>query len=106
MICIDSVKQAAATIAKEMMAYYVGDQPGQAVGNLPDPYYWWEAGAMFGTMVEYWAYTGDTTYNDKVLKGLLAQVGPNQNYLPPNQTKTEGKFSVRQVMALINLLTD
>ena len=60
-----------------------------AVGLLPDPYYWWEAGAVFGQMVEYWYYTGDTTYNDVTMQGLLAQIGPNQDFMPPNQTKTE-----------------
>lgn len=44
---------------------------------------------MFGQMIEYWYYTGDTTYNDVVMQGLLAQVGPNNDYMPPNQTKTE-----------------
>ena len=60
-----------------------------SVGLLPDPYYWWEAGAMFGQMIEYWYYTGDSTYNDVVMEGLLAQIGPNQDFMPPNQTKTE-----------------
>ena len=60
-----------------------------SVGLLPDPYYWWEAGAMFGQMVEYWYYTGDSSYNDVVMQGLLAQIGPNQDFMPPNQTKTE-----------------
>lgn len=40
-------------------------------------------------MIEYWYYTGDTTYNDVITQGLLAQVGPNNDYMPPNQTKTE-----------------
>ena len=44
---------------------------------------------MFGQMVEYWYYTGDSTYNDVVTQGLLAQVGPDNDYMPPNQTKTE-----------------
>ena len=44
---------------------------------------------MFGQMIEYWYYTGDTTYNDVVMQGLLAQVGPNNDFMPPNQTKTE-----------------
>ncbi|GME66108.1 Glycoside hydrolase family 76 [Neofusicoccum parvum] len=29
------------------------------MGNLPDPYIWWHAGAMFMTMVDYRYYTGD-----------------------------------------------
>jgi len=45
---------------------------------------------MFGAMVDYWYYTGDVTYNDVTTQALLFQVGPNQDYMPPNQTKTEG----------------
>ena len=86
---LDSIKQAASTVAYDMMTYYTGNQTGQPVGLLPSPYYWWEAGAMFGQMIEYWYYTGDSTYNDVVTQGLLAQVGPNNDYMPPNQTKTE-----------------
>ncbi len=44
---------------------------------------------MFGQMVEYWYYTGDTSYNDVVTAGLLAQTGDNNDFMPPNQTKTE-----------------
>ncbi|KAI9892018.1 MAG: hydrolase 76 protein [Vezdaea aestivalis] len=89
---VGSVKSAASTVAKEMMGYYHGEEPGQAVGNLPDPYYWWEAGAMFMTLIEYWAYTGDTTYNDIVIRGIIAQIGEDTGsaFMPKNQTKTEG----------------
>lgn len=71
------------------MTYYNGNLSGNPEGLLPPPYYWWEAGAMFGQMVEYWYYTGDSTYNDVTTQGLLAQVGPDNDYMPPNQTKTE-----------------
>ena len=37
-----------------MMKYYTGNNTGDVPGNLPDPYYWWEAGGMMGTMIEYW----------------------------------------------------
>jgi mannan endo-1,6-alpha-mannosidase len=37
-----------------MMKYYTGNHTGDVPGNLPDPYYWWEAGAMFMNMIEYW----------------------------------------------------
>ena len=89
---LDSIKQAASTVAYDMMTYYTGNQTGQPVGLLPSPYYWWEAGAMFGQMIEYWYYTGDSTYNDVVTQGLLAQVGPDNDFMPPNQTKTEVGF--------------
>ncbi|KAI9870148.1 MAG: hydrolase 76 protein [Pleopsidium flavum] len=86
----DSIKAAASTVASGMMKYYHGNDPGQTPGLLVQPYYWWEAGAMFGQMIEYWFYTGDSQWNEVVTEGLLAQVGPNNNYMPPNQTKTEG----------------
>ena len=88
----DSIKKAASTVAFDMMSYYHGNESGQAEGLLPDPYYWWEAGALFGQMVEYWFYTGDTTYNQVVTNGILAQVGPQKDFMPPNQTKTEVRF--------------
>jgi mannan endo-1,6-alpha-mannosidase len=87
---IDSIKNAASTIAFDMMSYYTGNQTGGVPGNLPQPYYWWEAGAMLGTMIDYWYYTGDTSYNEVTSQALLFQVGPNNDYMPPNQTKTEG----------------
>jgi mannan endo-1,6-alpha-mannosidase len=73
-----------------MMLNYTGNQTGGIPGNLPDPYYWWEAGAMFGSLIDYWYYTGDTSYNNVVSQAMLYQVGPDNDYMPPNQTKTEG----------------
>lgn len=73
-----------------MLQYYTGHRPGDVPGNLPDPYYWWEAGAMFNAMVEYWYYTGDSQWNDITTQALLHQVGPEHNYMEPNQTRTLG----------------
>ncbi len=52
---------------------------------------------MFGQMIEYWYYTGDSTYNDVITQGLLAQVGPDNDFMPPNQTKTEVRNPKRKV---------
>ncbi|KAI9642460.1 hypothetical protein NHQ30_009265 [Ciborinia camelliae] len=86
----ESIKSAAGTIAYDLMSYYTGNNTGDVPGNLPSPYYWWEAGAMFGTMVNYWYYTNDTTYNQNVQQALLHQAGDDGDYMPLNQTKTEG----------------
>ncbi|KAL8873158.1 MAG: hypothetical protein Q9174_001327 [Haloplaca sp. 1 TL-2023] len=86
----ESIKNAAALLAHNAMTYYKGNETGQTPGLLVDPYYWWEAGAMFDLMVQYWYYTGDDTYNDVVTKGLLFQTSPDNDYMPTNQTKTEG----------------
>lgn len=79
------------------MTYYDGNETGKIPGTLPGPpssglgpYYWWESGAMMGTYIDYWHLTNDSTYNDVVTQGMLFQVGPNFNYMPPNQTAGMG----------------
>lgn len=72
------------------MSYYSGNKPGDTPGYLPDPYYWWEAGAMFGAMIDYWYYTNDTTYNDIVEQALVHQAGDDRNYMPINASKSMG----------------
>ncbi|OIW34208.1 glycoside hydrolase, partial [Coniochaeta ligniaria NRRL 30616] len=90
-----SIKTAAASVAKNLLTYYTGTQPGQTPGILPGPppagdYYWWEAGAMWNTLIDYWRATGDATYNDLVAQGILFQIGPGDNFMPPNQTASLG----------------
>src|SRR5690242_19295462 len=93
---MDSIKSVTSTLAYDMMTYYSGNQTGKVPGLLPGPcqslecYYWWEAGAMFGSLINYWQYTGDTSYNDVVTQALAFQIGPDENYNPPNQSKNMG----------------
>lgn len=77
-------------MAYDMMVYYTGNRTGDVPGNLPTPYYWWQCGAMFGSLIEYWYYTGDSSYNDVIEQGMLHQMGEDNDFMTPNQTKTEG----------------
>ena len=96
----DSIKSVASTIAFDMMSYYKGNLSGGTPGLLPGPppnptitnagWFWWEAGAMFGSLIDYWYYTGDSTYNDVVSQALLFQTGTNDDYLPLNQSNGMG----------------
>ncbi|KAI1168958.1 glycoside hydrolase family 76 protein [Nemania serpens] len=86
----DSIKQAASTVAYGLLKYYTGNNTGDTPGNLPDPYFWWEAGAMFGTMIDYWFYTGDESYVNVTTQAMLHQVGDDKDYMPTNQTRTLG----------------
>ncbi|KAF6826146.1 cell wall glycosyl hydrolase [Colletotrichum musicola] len=86
----DNIKSIARKMTEDLMSFYDGDKPGKTPGLLPDPYYWWEAGALMGTMIDYWYYTGDDTWNQVVTQGLLHQVGKFNDYMPENQTRTEG----------------
>lgn len=86
----DSIKAAAKAVAHGMVNYYSGNVSGQVPGLLPQPYYWWEAGAMFGALLDYYMYTGDSTYNEITTQALQFQVGLDYDYMPANQTKDEG----------------
>ncbi|KAL2152457.1 hypothetical protein VTH82DRAFT_5641 [Thermothelomyces myriococcoides] len=86
----DSVKSAASTIAFGLVKYYTGNNTGDTPGNLPDPYFWWEAGAMFGTLIDYWAITGDDSYNAITSQAILHQATDKGDFMPPNQTRTLG----------------
>ncbi|CAM1501814.1 Fc.00g037980.m01.CDS01 [Cosmosporella sp. VM-42] len=77
-------------MAGDLVSFYKGNEPGHTPGLLPDPYYWWEAGAMMGALVDYWYYTDDDEYVDITKQALLFQVGKNNDYMPINQTRTEG----------------
>ncbi|KAL4912664.1 glycosyl hydrolase family 76-domain-containing protein [Aspergillus aurantiobrunneus] len=85
-----SVKKACQAIAKNMLSHYTGYRPGDVPGNLPDPYYWWEAGAMFNAMIDYWAFTGDGQWNEITTQALVWQAGESGAFLPANQSRTEG----------------
>jgi mannan endo-1,6-alpha-mannosidase len=85
-----SIKQAAKTLSVNLRQYYTGDRVGDTPGNLPDPYYWWECGAMFNAFIDYWYYTGDDQYNKITAQAMEHQIGDYNAFMPPNQTKTLG----------------
>jgi len=73
------------------MSIYKGNESGQTPGKLPSPpYYWWEAGAMWGTMIDYWYYTGDKTYNNITEEGILFQASSNWDFMSVNETMGMG----------------
>ncbi|TDZ40636.1 Mannan endo-1,6-alpha-mannosidase DCW1 [Colletotrichum spinosum] len=90
----DSIKKVSGTLAYAAMSHYNGNisSDPKMVGDLQDPYYWWQAGALWGAMVDYSQYTGDQTYNDVLVQALTAKVntGPNFDFMPPEHAQEEG----------------
>lgn len=92
----ESIKDNAALIAYDLLdTFYKGNQTGQVPGILPGPppdgdYYWWQGGALWGTLVDYWHYTGDESYVNTTKEALLFQTGPDNNYMHPNWTASLG----------------
>jgi len=91
-----SIRSASKVVARSLLSHYNGDEPGQTIGILPGPppkgpYYWWQAGAMFGTLIDYWFYTGDDAYNAVTTQAMLFQAEPPLNsYMPANWTASLG----------------
>ncbi len=87
---VSSITKATSIIQDGLLNYYMGTKYGGTVGMFSDPYYWWEAGAAFGGMIDNWYLTKNDTYEDLLMEALLHQTGDNNDYIPDNQTYTEG----------------
>ncbi|KAG7900698.1 hypothetical protein KL935_002631 [Ogataea polymorpha] len=86
----DSVCDAATLIIDGIMDYYEGIRYGGTVGMFQAPYYWWLAGEVFGGMIDTWYFCENDTYETIIYDALLAQIGQDKDYMPSNQTATEG----------------
>ncbi|KAJ6437413.1 glycosylhydrolase family 76-2 protein [Purpureocillium lavendulum] len=91
----DAIRKSAGLLAWDMLQYYHGNESGGTPGILPGPppagdYYWWEGGAMWGTLIDYWAWTGDSSYNDEIIQAMQFQIGEGQDYMPRNVTASLG----------------
>ncbi|KAI1364352.1 family 76 glycoside hydrolase [Xylaria arbuscula] len=90
-----SIKKAAALVAEDLLSFYHGDEPGWVPGILPGPppdgdYYWWQGGAMWGTLLDYRNVMGDDTYDDTIFQALQFQVGDEKDYNPANWSASMG----------------
>lgn len=45
---------------------------------------------MWGSLINYWQYTNDSTYNSIISESLQFQRGPDNNFNPPNQSRSMG----------------
>ncbi|KAM9887786.1 hypothetical protein OXX69_013234, partial [Metschnikowia pulcherrima] len=70
-----SIKHAGALIAEGLLDYYEGTTKGGTVGMFTWPYYWWEAGGAWGSMVDYAYYMENDTYVNLTKTALTYQVG-------------------------------
>ncbi|KAJ5133036.1 hypothetical protein N7448_007194 [Penicillium atrosanguineum] len=83
----NSIKQAAKTVATDMMTYY-NDRDSKAIPGKFDGT-WWEGGSMFMILIQYWFLTGDTDFNAEVMEGMYWQKG-DDNYFPSNYSQYLG----------------
>lgn len=69
-----------------MVGFIVGNTTAEGAGALQyPPYYWWETGAMLGVVVNYWAATNDSSFNNQVEASIVAQIGTDKDFEPVAQ---------------------
>ncbi|CCH46055.1 Mannan endo-1,6-alpha-mannosidase [Wickerhamomyces ciferrii] len=85
-----SICKAASTIAQGALHYYDGSEYGGSVGCFKPPYYWWEYGVAFGSLIKYQHLCEDNTHENLVYNAIVSQMGDDKNYQPTNQSNTEG----------------
>ncbi|KAG0675841.1 hypothetical protein C6P40_001508 [Pichia californica] len=77
---VDSVCDAATDIIKGIMDYYEGDRYGGTVGMFQQPYYWWEAGLVFGGMIDTWKICNNYTYVSTIQNAINHQRGDYNDF--------------------------
>ncbi|OWB80132.1 hypothetical protein B5S32_g4385 [[Candida] boidinii] len=86
----DSICSALTLILEGTLDYYEGFKYGGTVGMFTSPYYWWEAGEAWGGIIDTWYFCQNDTYEQVIMDALLHQVGSGDDYIPANQSMTEG----------------
>ena len=85
-----SIYEAQALVVQGMMDYYNGNNSGGTPGMFQPPYYWWESGVAWNSLLDYTYLTGNTTFSSLIESSMLFQDGKDWDYMPSNQTTTEG----------------
>ncbi|KAI2623991.1 glycoside hydrolase family 76 protein [Hypomontagnella submonticulosa] len=97
-----SIKENAAQVAKGLYVYHdTRSTAGQF--KQPEPWFWWLSGSAWNGLMDYTVYTGDTTYQADILSALAKNLGPNYDFVPPEQKDWEANDD--QVYWVYNALT-
>lgn len=87
-----SILNALDTVIQGTLTYcpWFKNTSGATPGMFQPPYYWWEAGVVWGSLIDYSAYSGNHTLDSWVREALVFQSGSNWDFMTENQTSVEG----------------
>lgn len=77
-----SLKAAASKAAASAVKFY-NDRDSKLIPGKFDGT-WWEGGAFFTFLINYWHWTGDNQYNDLVTEGMSWQGGDTHDFFTSN----------------------
>lgn len=93
---LSNVQDGTTLIAEGLLDYYPvasddeSKRSGWTIGTFQEPYYWWEGGVAWGVMVDWQYLTNQSEHTDMIKTALQYQAGKNGDYMPTNQSLTEG----------------
>src|ERR1700752_4366633 len=70
-----SIYEAQALVVQGMMDYYNGNNSGGTPGMFQPPYYWWESGVAWNSLLDYTYLTGNNTFAALIESSMLFQDG-------------------------------
>ncbi|KAI9154768.1 Mannan endo-1,6-alpha-mannosidase DCW1 [Paramyrothecium foliicola] len=83
----DEIIKSTSLLAEDLMTLYKPGAEDSIPGLLPgDEYWWWQSGLFMTTFIDYWRLSGDSTYNEIILEGMLHQRDELYDFFPVNQT--------------------
>lgn len=92
-----SICKNAALIVNGTLDYYEGTKYGGTVGMFAQPYYWWQAGEAFGSLLNYQYYCASEQDKDigenvenLIYDGITSQLGENFDLMVANISSSEG----------------
>ena len=85
---IPSITSVASTIASGLFRYH---NPSSTAGdfNQPQPWFWWLSGNGWNGLLDHTIYTNTTTYIPSFLTAMSKNIGPNKDFVPPEQVHYE-----------------
>lgn len=86
----DSIHNACQLLSSGVMDYYWGYDYGGTIGMFTHPYYWWEAGGAWGSLIDFSYFFDNHTFDDVIIQAIMYQKGDDNDFMPLNQTTTEG----------------
>ncbi|KAH3675424.1 hypothetical protein WICMUC_002713 [Wickerhamomyces mucosus] len=75
----ESICKASSLIVDNALSYYDGS------GEFSSPYYWWEYGVSFASLLNFQHLCDNGTYESLIYKGILSQTGSNYDFEPESQ---------------------
>ncbi|KAF2435582.1 glycoside hydrolase [Tothia fuscella] len=97
-----AIKSSAQSVADRLNSTYATTFSGSDASLIRVNSTWWDYGAITGSLIDYWALTGDSSFNPQVQKAILSQAKGSLTFVP-SARQSKASFSDQAIWALAAL---